>query len=129
MAPFAAETTVVTLELSLSGLESGISLVTAAVLVQVPACSAVTSKLTVAEASISRSPRSQKTSVVPLQEPWVGVASCKVNPAGNKSLTCTPVAATGPRLVTAIVKVKTSPTWTLAEEAVFTTSKSVKRAS
>ena len=42
--------------------------------------------------------------------PWLGVADTKVSPAGNRSVTCTPVAASGPLLVSVTVKVMVSPT-------------------
>ena len=42
--------------------------------------------------------------------PWLGLADTKVSPAGSRSVTCTPVAASGPLLVSVTVKVIWSPT-------------------
>src|SRR3954466_2287447 len=47
---------------------------------------------------------------VPSYVPALVVADTKVRPAGRRSVTCTPVAASGPLLVRVTVKVMTSPT-------------------
>ena len=41
--------------------------------------------------------------------PWLGVAETKVNPAGSRSFTETPVAPSGPAFVTCNVKVTLLP--------------------
>src|SRR5262245_47894600 len=48
--------------------------------------------------------------VIGLYDLWLGVAARKLSPAGRGSVTVTPVAASGPLLVSVTVKVMTSPT-------------------
>ena len=52
------------------------------------------------------------------------MADTKVRPAGSRSVTCTPVAGSGPALVTVTVKVIWSPTLGVALLTVFDTARS-----
>ena len=56
--------------------------------------------------------------------PWLGVADTNVTPAGNRSVTCTPVAAAGPPLVRVTVKVIWSPTLGVASLTVLVRARS-----
>ena len=76
---------------------------TEAVLLKVPADVGVTAIVTVAFAPLFKLPRLQVTVAVPLQVPWLGIAETKVAPAGSVSVTTTPVAVSGPLLVTVTV--------------------------
>jgi hypothetical protein len=58
------------------------------------------------------------------QVPWLGVAESRVTLAGNVSVTVTPVAEFGPRLVTVIVYVICSPTKTGSGESVLVIARS-----
>ena len=53
-----------------------------------------------------------------------GRADTKVSPAGSRSVTCTPVAASGPLLVRVTVKVIWSPTLGVASLTVLVTARS-----
>jgi hypothetical protein len=103
-------------------LESGSEtpLPTVAVLVMVPDAVAVTTIVTVALAPFPMMPSAQFTVLVPVHGlPWLGVADTKLTPAGSVSLTDTPVALFGPRLVTVIVYVKFCPTYTMPFDTVL----------
>src|SRR5947209_6544742 len=94
-------TVVDVLAVLLPGLGSGSLAVTLAVLLSVPASVGVTTIVTLALLSNARFPRLQAT--VPLacaQVPWVDVAETNLTPAGNVSVSVTPVAAEGPLFVT-----------------------------
>ena len=56
--------------------------------------------------------------------PWLGVALTKVSPAGSRSVTCTPVAASAPWLDSVTVKVIWSPTLGVASLTVLVTDRS-----
>lgn len=60
-------------------------------------------------ATAARVPMLQVTVVVPAQVPCVEVAETKVTPAGNGSVTTTPVATDGPLFLAVIVYVISSP--------------------
>ena len=79
---------------------SAVSLETEAVLVTVPAWSAVTVIVTVAFAPEASAPRSQVIVVVPEQLPCDALAAAKLTVAGSGSVTVTPVAVLGPLFVT-----------------------------
>src|SRR5262245_42394865 len=51
--------------------------------------------------------------------PWLGFADTKVRPAGSWSVTCTPVASSGPLLVNVTVNVIWSPTFGVASLTVL----------
>jgi hypothetical protein len=83
-------------------LESGSLALTLAVFAIEPMLIGVTSIVTVAKAPVVRLPMVHMTVLVPLQLPWEGFALRKDTPNGSASVTRTPVAAEGPRLVTVI---------------------------
>src|SRR6185312_9912065 len=56
--------------------------------------------------------------------PWLGFALTKFSPAGNRSVTCTPVASDGPLLVRVTVKVMVSPTLGVASLTDLVTARS-----
>ena len=56
--------------------------------------------------------------------PWLGSAETKVSPAGNRSVTSTLVAASGPLLVRVTVKVIVSPTLGVASLTVLVSARS-----
>src|SRR3954453_8670099 len=58
--------------------------------------------------------------------PWLGVADMNVSPAGNRSLTATLVAESGPLLVRVTVKVMVSPTFGVGLLTVLLTSRSAR---
>ena len=51
-----------------------------------------------------------QTPVAALYAPWLGAADTNVSPAGNRSVTCTLVAESGPWSVSVMVNVMVSPT-------------------
>ena len=59
--------------------------------------------VTVALPPLAMTPRAQVTIVVPVHEPWLGVAEMKVIPAGSGSERLTSFALCGPLLVTVSV--------------------------
>ncbi len=69
-------------------------------LVTVPTSVGVTTSVTVALPPTVSPPRSQTTTPVPLQLPWLGVAEARVTLAGRVSVSTTPLAAEGPELET-----------------------------
>jgi hypothetical protein len=113
--------------LLLPGTGSVTPLVTLAVLFNVPPVVGVTTMVTVALAPFPRTPMEQITVLVPLQLPWLGVADTYVTPAGNGSLTLTPVALFGPKLVTVIVYVRFWPTNTGSGESVLLSDRSADK--
>jgi hypothetical protein len=62
-----------------------------------------TTKVIVAAALLARIPKSQRTTVVKAQLPWLGMAETKIAFAENPSVSVTFVASLGPLLVTVIV--------------------------
>ena len=75
---------------------SGSVALTVALFVNWPADCGVTIMLMTARAPRDIAPRPQVTVVVPLHEPWVGVADLKVMPDGKLSVMLTFVAGEGP---------------------------------
>jgi len=97
-------TTVVTALVLLFAVYGSLSLVlTKALLVNVPAEVGLTIIITVALIPLSRFPKLQNTLLVPLQLPWLGEEETKFKPNGNESPTATPLASSGPLLVTVMV--------------------------
>src|SRR4030066_467748 len=103
-------TTVVAVALSLPATESTVTAVTVAVLLNalLPLIG-VTTSVIVAEAVLAMTPRLHDCVVVPVQLPCDGVLETNVTPAGNVSLTVTPVAVSGPALLTVMVYVRLLP--------------------
>src|SRR4029077_20425470 len=65
-----------------------------------------------------------QTPVPERYEPVLGVPETKVNPAGSRSVTCTPVALLGPLLVAVRVKVTLLPKLGVALSTVLVTAMS-----
>ena len=70
-------------------------------------------------------PPTVQTPVALLNVPWLALALTKVKPAGNGSLTATPLAADGPAFANVNVKVTTSPTFGAALLTVFVSDRSI----
>jgi hypothetical protein len=86
-------------------LASGVELETVAVLVAVPAVTALTTIVAVAEPPLASVPRLQDTVEVPEHVPAVVDADTKLTSAGNGSLTVAATAESGPAFAALIVYV------------------------
>src|SRR5712692_206193 len=102
-------TVVLVVELLLDVLGSATALLTDAVFVRMPGCDgAVTTIVTVAFELGARTWKVQVTTAPVVQlPPALGVADCRVAPAGTGSVTTTFVATVGPLFVTVIRYVRT----------------------
>ena len=95
------ELTTVTVDVAVlfSGLGSETEELTMAVFVIVPTVVGVTTMLTAAFTPVAIVPRLQVIVAAPVQLPWLDVTETKVTPAGNLSVSVTPVAGEGPLLL------------------------------
>jgi hypothetical protein len=92
-----------------AGFESVVG-VTVALLVMLPAAVACATIVIVADPPASSVPTEHITVAVPEHVPCVEVAETKAVPAGKESVTATPFAVRGPRLLATIVYVMLEPT-------------------
>jgi len=88
-----------------AGFGSALALVTVATFVVGPTVVALATMEIVAVPPFVIVPRAQLTVVVPLQEPWLGVAETRVMVDGSVSVTETDDASFGPPFATLMVKV------------------------
>ena len=99
--PFEGVPIVVSKVTELSFVSGSVSLaVTLAVFDNCPADCGCTTMFTIANEPLGKLPRLQVTVLLPLHDPWVGVADTNVIPDGRLSVTTTFVAGDGPLFVT-----------------------------
>ena len=118
-------TVVVSLSVSLAGTGSDVVADTVAVSEISPSIVVVTTIVTEAIAPNGTTPSGHVTTPAAGEQlPWLGIAETNMTEPGSVSVTTTPAASEGPRLVTVMVYVTSSPAITGSSRSVFETARS-----